>query len=177
MSRQRAPFRGSTVSVDPAPASILTSLRLAGIDLIVVGGMAAVMLGAPVVTQDLDIVHRRTDENVDRLMAWLREHGAYHRFDLASRKLPPARDLLMGGGHVNLQTDLGPLDVLCELGPGEGYEELLGDTVGLSDGTVDVRVLGLARLIVVKARAGRPKDRAVLPVLLATLDEQQRAKR
>ena len=39
---------------------------------------------------------------------------------------------------------------------------------------LQVRVLGLARLIAVKARAGRPKDRAVLPVLIATLDEQRK---
>jgi hypothetical protein len=35
-----------------------------------------------------------------------------------------------------------------------------------------VRVLDLPRLIAVKARANRPKDRAVLPLLLATLDER-----
>ena len=39
-----------------------------------------------------------------------------------------------------------------------------------------IRVLGLSRLIAVKAKAGRPKDRAVLPVLVATLDEQRRSK-
>jgi hypothetical protein len=32
-----------------------------------------------------------------------------------------------------------------------------------------VRVLGLERLIVVKERAGRDKDRAVLPLLRSTL--------
>lgn len=165
------------MSTDQASAELLSSLLLAGIDLIVVGGTAAVMLGAPVITQDLDIVHLRNDENVDRLMLWLTTHRAYHRFDLANRKLPPARELLMGKGHLNLQTDLGPLDVLCELGPEEGYEALLGDSVVLSDGAVDVRVLGLPRLIAAKARANRPKDRAVLPVLAATLDEQERAKR
>jgi hypothetical protein len=45
---------------------ILASLHAADIEFIVVGGTAAVMLGAPVVTQDLDIVHRRTPENVSR---------------------------------------------------------------------------------------------------------------
>jgi hypothetical protein len=39
----------------------------AGVEFCVVGGLAAVLLGAPVMTRDLDIVHRRTDENVDRL--------------------------------------------------------------------------------------------------------------
>jgi predicted nucleotidyltransferase len=37
-----------------------------------------------------------------------------------------------------------------------------------------VKVLGLERLIAVKAAANRPKDRAMLPVLLATLDERRR---
>ena len=106
------------------------------------------------------------------LQGWLLANGAYHRFDLANRRLPPTRDLLLGSGHINLQTDAGKLDVLCELAPGEGYEEVLADTVVLDNGVFTVRVLGLPRLIAVKARAGRPKDRAVLPVLIATLDEQ-----
>jgi predicted nucleotidyltransferase len=64
--------------------------------------------------------------------------------------------------------------VLCELGEGEGYDEILPDTVTLENGGQPLRVLGLERLIAVKARAGRPKDRAVLHVLIATLDEQRK---
>ena len=152
---------------------LVASLAEAGIEFIIVGGTAAVLQGAPIVTEDLDIVHRRTPENVDRLLPWLLAHGAYHRFDLANRRLPPARDPLLGTGHMNLATDLGKLDLLCELGPGEGYDELLADTVPLP--TSGIRVLGLERLIQVKARLGRPKDRAVLPLLLATLDERRRS--
>jgi hypothetical protein len=33
------------------------------VEFIVVGGVAAVLQGAPVVTFDLDILHRRTPEN------------------------------------------------------------------------------------------------------------------
>ncbi|MCC6554572.1 MAG: hypothetical protein IT372_16455 [Polyangiaceae bacterium] len=153
---------------------MLRGLVEAGIEFIVVGGAAGVILGAPIVTFDLDIVHRRTPECVDRLLEWLLAHGAYHRFDLADRRLPPSREMLLGHGHVNLQTDLGKLDVLCELGPDEGYEELLEDTVLVENAAFRLRVLGLRRLIAVKARAGRPKDRAVLPMLMATLDEQER---
>lgn len=153
---------------------MLHGLVAADIEFIVVGGAAGVILGAPIVTLDLDIVHRRTPENVDRLLGWLLAHGAYHRFDLANRRLPPSRDLLLGQGHLNLQTDLGKLDVLCELGADEGYEELQADTVLVENGEIRLQVLGLRRLIAVKARAGRPKDRAVLPMLMATLDEQER---
>lgn len=156
---------------------LIEGLSSAGVEFIVVDLTAAVMLGAPVVTHDLDIVHRRTPENVDRLLQWLLARGAYHRFDLANRRLPPARELLLGTGHVNLQTDYGPLDVLCELAPGEGYEELLESTEVLEDAGIRVRVLGLARLIEVKTKANRPKDRAVLPVLIAALDESIGRKR
>jgi hypothetical protein len=50
---------------------ILLALLDAGVEFIVVGGTAAVIMGAPVVTFDIDIVHRRTPENVDRLYEFL----------------------------------------------------------------------------------------------------------
>lgn len=150
--------------------TLIGSLARASIEFIVVEGTAGVLHGAPITTEDLDIVHRRTSENLDRLQRWLAAHGAYHRFDLSNRRLPPARESLAGSGHVNLMTDLGMLDILCELGPGEGYEELLGDTELFGA----LRVLSLPRLIAVKRAAGRAKDRAVLPVLIATLDEARK---
>ena len=153
---------------------MLRELAASEVDFIIVGLMAAVVLGAPVVTFDLDIVHRRTERNVDRLLGWLRSVGAYHRFDLADRRVPPTRELLLGRGHINLATDLGPIDVLCELGEGEGYDEILCDTEVVTLDGAAIRVLGLERLIAVKAAANRPKDRAVLPVLLAALDERRR---
>lgn len=162
------------MSVDQATGLLLRELDRAGIEHVVVGLTAAVLLGAPVVTFDLDIVHRRTEDNVERLLAWLLAHDAYHRLDLANRRLTPTRNALLGTGHLNLETDLGKLDVLCELGEGEGYDEILADTVRVETPDVIVRVLDLPRLIAVKAKANRPKDRAVLPVLLATLDERSK---
>ena len=165
--------RGGVLSADQSVDVIVRELHDAGIEFIVVGGMAAILNGAPIVTQDVDIVPRRTPENVERLLAWLLARGAYHRFDLANRRLPPTREPLLGSGHLNLMTSIGKLDVLCELELGQGYEQLLEDTniVDVGDSRT-VRVLGLERLIAAKARAGRPKDRAVLPLLAATLDER-----
>ena len=162
------------MATDERPDEILRGLSDAGVELIVVGGTAAVLLGAPIVTEDLDIVHRRTEDNADRLLAWLLAHDAYHRFDVAKRRLPPTRAPLLGAGHMKFQTTLGKLDVLCELGEGEGYEEILADAIVLERGAIRIQVLGLERLIAVKASANRPKDRAALPVLIAALDEQRR---
>ena len=142
-------------------------------EFIVVGGAAAVIHGAPITTEDLDIVHRRTPDNVDRLMTLLEQLDAYHRYDLAQRRLKPQKDALLGTGQINLSTKLGPLDPLCELDPGVGYDELLDHTEVVSDGTIEIKVLDLEKLIEVKAATGRDKDRLALPLLIATLEEQK----
>ena len=85
----------------------------------------------------------------------------------------PTADQLSGIGHVNLETDLGKLDLLCELAPGEGYEQILQDTVVMAREAHQLRVIALERLIQVKVAAGRPKDRIVVPILIATLEEQR----
>lgn len=145
----------------------------ARVEFIVVGGAAAVIHGAPITTEDLDVVHRRTPENVNRLMAVLDRLDAFHRYDLAHRRLKPTATMLLGKGQINLSTQLGPLDPLCMLSTGEGYDELVDHTVVVSDGDSEIRVLDLEKLIEVKAAAGRDKDRLALPVLIATLEERR----
>lgn len=61
------------------PLRILRVLSAHEVEFIVVGGVSAVLHGAPVTTFDLDIVHRRTPENIDRLLAALRELDAILR--------------------------------------------------------------------------------------------------
>lgn len=159
----------------PAGASdLLERLLAAGVEFIVVGGGAAVMQGAPVATKDVDIVHSRSPENVERLLRVLLDLHAYDRADLAKRRLPPRAAALAGRGHLLFDTDLGELDVLCEIDGDKGYEELLPHARSLQGAGRTVLVLDLPMLIEVKARAGRPKDRWVLPLLIATLEERER---
>jgi hypothetical protein len=165
----------SVVRIDDPSERLLVELLDAEVEFIVVGGLAAVLQGAPIVTFDLDIVHRRTPENVDRLLAILLRSGAYHRLDLANRRLPPTRDALLGHGHLNLAVHDAKLDVLCEIDPRAGYEELIDHTVAVPFHGRTLRVLGLARLIEAKAAAGRPKDRMALPILVAALEATKKA--
>jgi hypothetical protein len=146
--------------------ALLDALNDAGVEMIVVGGAACVLHGAPVTTVDLDIVHRRTPENAARLMDLLTRLDAALR-DPAGRVLRPTADLLLGPGQLNLATRLGPLDPLGQLHDGRGYEELLGRSVELRDGDLRLRVLDLPTLIEIKSSSGRAKDRLVVPVLLA----------
>ncbi len=154
------------------PEQFVTELVRAGVDFIVVGGAAGLLHGAPITTQDLDVVHRRTPENVARLLDLLLRLDAFMRYDLANRRLRPTAEMLAGRGQINLSTLLGPFDPLCELGEGQGYDELLPHSETLTEGELSFRVLDLPTLIDVKMKTGRAKDRAVLPILLATLQER-----
>lgn len=165
------------MSIPDFAFQLLNKLVEARIEFIVVGGVAAVMLGAPITTADVDIVHKRTPENVQRLLSLLRDLNAYMRFDLANRKLFPSEAHLMGHGHVNLATEIGPIDLLCELAMGEGYEQILDDTELVESGDLKLRVLSLPRLAAVKAAAGRPKDRLAIPVIIAAHEQRTRGKR
>jgi hypothetical protein len=156
--------------------ALLARLCEAGVEFIIVGGAAAVMQGAPITTNDLDIVHRRTPENVARLLEVLQQIDARMRSDFANRGLRPTAEMLAGRGQINLSTLLGPLDPLCELDAGQGYDELLAHSEAVTDQGRLLRVLDLPMLIAVKTKAGRPKDRLVLPILIATLQERDKAK-
>ena len=151
-------------------SEILRLLAANDVEFIVVGMTAGILQGAPVTTIDLDVVHRRSAENVERLLRVLRELEAVARHD--PRRLPPQESHLLGPGHLLLATRCGDLDCLGTIDEGKGYEELLPQTVAMRlTEELSVRVLTLPALIEAKERAGRAKDLAALPVLRATLDE------
>jgi hypothetical protein len=140
------------------------------VDVIVVGGVAAVLDGVPMATFDLDVVHSRSAENLQRLSAALEDLDARYR-DPAGRILRPAAADLAGDGHHLLLTRCGPLDVLGAIGRGRRYEDLLPESAPVRLGEMSVPVLRLVALIRTKEEAGRDKDRAVLDLLRKSLRE------
>lgn len=154
-------------------AEILRLLAENEVEFVVVGMTAGILQGAPVTTVDLDVVHRRTRENVARLLRVLSVLDATYRHD--TRGLRPGESHLVGPGHQLLATTHGDLDCLGTIDEDRGYEELLPISVELALGPGrTVRVLTLQALIESKERAGRPKDLAALPILRATLEETKR---
>ena len=71
-------------------------------------------------------------------------------------------------------TAAGPLDVLGSVGGGLGFLDLAERSVEIEIDGLGLRVATLATLIELKEHANRPKDRAVLPILRATLAESRR---
>lgn len=142
----------------------LRALHDGGVDFILVGGLAAVLNGAPVDTFDIDVVHSRDPANIARLGTVLEALDAVFRIQPERRR-----------GHLNLLTRYGPLDVLGTIGRSLGYAELLSHSTDL-DITEDVRirVLDLETIIALKEELGGEKDRAVLPTLRRTLEERRR---
>ena len=151
----------------------LRALRQGGIEFVVVGGVAAVLNGAPVNTFDLDIVPSRDDENVAKLVRVLDSVNAIYRIQ-PERRLKPNASHFRSAGHHNLITTLGPLDVLGTIGKGLAYQDLLPHSIEMSLGEdLRVRVLDLATIVALKEELGGEKDLAVLPVLRRTLEQKR----
>jgi hypothetical protein len=151
----------------------LRALRERGVEFIVVGGLAAVLNGAPINTFDLDIVPARGPENIEKLLRVLDAIDAVYRMQ-PDRRLKPSASHLSSTGH-NLITTCGPLDVLGTIGHRLGDEDLPPHSAEMEiGGGVRVRVLNLAKLISLKEELSGAKDLAALPVLRRTLEQKQR---
>src|SRR5579875_3595103 len=155
----------------------LLALQQGGCEFILVGGLAAVLQGAPVQTYDVDAVYSRSDQNVQRLVEVLNSIDAMFRIQ-PERRLWPNASHLKGSGHLHLSTRFGPLDLLATIGEGLAYEDLLPHSQEmLITEAVRIRVLGLDQIIAVKEKLGNEKDAAVLPILRNTLREAKKAGR
>jgi hypothetical protein len=143
---------------------ILELLEQHDVEYIVVGGVAAVLQGAPVTTFDIDTLVKVDAANADKLLTVLAALEARYR---EHRALQPTRDDLLAGGHLLLMTNSGPLDVLGFIGKGKRYEDLADSAATISVGDLAIRVLGIEALIEEKRALGRDKDLAVVRLLEA----------
>ena len=138
--------------------AMLRALQDAGVEFIVIGGLAATAHGSARSTLDLDVVYRRSPENLERLGAALQPHHPYLRG--APPGLPFLWDeaTLKRGLNFTLITDLGALDVLGEVAGGGSYQALSPFCVTLELFGARCLCVNLPKLIELKRAAGRPKD-------------------
>jgi hypothetical protein len=154
---------------EPKYHEILVRLADEGVESIVVGMMAAVLQGVPIMTWDLDIVHRTTPENVERLLRVLDDLRAVARHD--PRNLKPNSTHLIGPGHVLMTTRFGDFDCLGTIDGGRTYDDLLNATIRLDFEGRPIQLLELRELLAIKQRSARPKDLAAIPYIQSTIDE------
>lgn len=142
-------------------------LREAGVNFVVVGGVAASAHGSAYLTQDLDICYERSPTNIERLAEALRP--LHPRLRGAPAGIPFSLDppTISRGMNFTLTTDLGELDLWGEvLGIGQ-YAEVKALSVSLELFGRACHVLSLQGLIRSKRAVGRTKDLLVLPELEA----------
>lgn len=156
------------MAVDQRFLELIAELAAHRVELVVVGGVAAVLAGAPISTFDLDVVPEPSPANMERLAAVLVDLDARY-FDVAGRTIRPTTERLEQNRMNLLETRLGRLDVAREIGAGWHWAEARARSRVLALGRTECRVLDLDAVIETKMQADRDKDRAVLPILRETL--------
>jgi hypothetical protein len=141
---------------DPVP--ILVRFADAGVDFVVIGGVAGGAYGSAYGTEDVDLAYSRSTENLERIAGLLRELDASLRgapadlpFQLDSRSLAE-------GGSFTFQTRLGPIDILAFPAGAPSFEQLRAAATVIDVDGRAVRIASLDPLIAMKEAAGRTKD-------------------
>jgi hypothetical protein len=155
--------------------SVLRLLQQAEVEAVLIGGLAAVALGVPYVTNDIDLCYNPDPANLARLVRALSPLHPRLRVarlgDEEARMLPFHWDerTLRDSPNLTLQTDAGPLDLLSTV-PGLGeYVQVRAAAILVDLFGVPTYTLDLPALIASKRATGRPKDLMALPQIEATL--------
>ncbi|MDP9405366.1 MAG: hypothetical protein M3O86_02025 [Actinomycetota bacterium] len=153
------------------PLAAVAALSGHGVRYVVIGGVAAVSQGSPIVTTDLDVCYDRSRDNLERLAAALRELHAHPRGAPDGLPLRLDADTLAAGDCFTFATDAGPLDVFGTLAGARGYDDLRSRAVAVDLGGFSVLAAAVDDLIAMKQASGRPKDATHVMHLEALRDE------
>ena len=152
---------------------LLERLLTHDVDFVLVGGLACVVHGSPLVTQDIDICLAINDEQLGKLRVALKDLHPRHRmnpnFKPSFLEFPPKSD---GVNNIYLETDLGVLDILSELKPVGDFATVKRNAITISLYGHTCRVASIEDLIRIKETMTRPKDQETLVYLKKLLAER-----
>jgi hypothetical protein len=138
-----------------------------GVEFLVIGGQAEILMGSPRITYDTDLCYRRTAENLDRLANALRDLNPRLRGAPPDLLIVLDAQALALGNNYTFDTRFGPLDLLGWVEPHGPYEAMLPASETHEVGDMEIRTIGLEDLIRVKEHIRRAKDSGSLLQLLA----------
>lgn len=149
-------------------AALIRRLHEAGVDHVLIGGLAVNAHGVIRATKDLDICPSPDRANLARLASLLGELGVRQLgveaggFEQGEMPFDPIRvEDLARGGNFRLETSLGVLDIMqwvAGIDAEHAYPALARDAVQATAFGVELRVCSLAALRQMKRAAGRPRD-------------------
>ncbi|MBA3340332.1 MAG: hypothetical protein H0T48_00690 [Gemmatimonadaceae bacterium] len=152
-------------------ARLLAAVHKAGVEYIIIGGVAATIHGSSRLTQDVDICYARTDANLDRLVRALRPLKPYLRGAPHGLPFEWSAVTLRTGLNFTLTTTAGDIDLLGEVTGGGGYDDLIDHTIDVILFSHRTKCLNLGWLIATKRAAGRPRDLEAIAELEALREE------
>ena len=140
--------------------TVAKALRVAKLEAIVIGNSASMLNGAPVTTQDIDLLIRDTRPNRRKLARFAEEIGG-------SAPMPVSELSKVEWIEGRLAV---PIEIHFDrISGGLTFSTLRSRAQLVMVGDEKLVVASLADVIRSKQAAGRPKDRAVLPILRDTL--------
>lgn len=135
------------------------ALQKVKLEAVVVGNTASALHGAPVLTEDVDIVVRDTQLNRKKVGQLAIVLGGSDPVDIS--ELISAKRILLPEAYVDI--------IFGKIGGGLRFESLRSRSTKMSFGGATLSVASLEDVIRSKKAAGRKKDKAVIPVLEETL--------
>lgn len=158
---------------DFEPGQILRALEAHHVRYVVIGAIAAIAAGAPILTTDLDVTPARSHDNLERLALALRDLDAKLRSASAPEGVPfPIKaEMLATADSWTLTTRAGDVDLMFLPAGTQGYDDLRSGASKERIAGVTVTVAALADVIRSKEAANREKDSMQLPILRRTLEQ------
>jgi hypothetical protein len=152
---------------------ILELLNREQVEYVLVGGLAGVFHGVPLVTRDVDVCLPLTEANLLRLERALEGLHPVHRQTPQRLPFSVAADLPRGLKNLYLRTDLGVLDCLGEILGVGNYEAVRARSEVARLPVGPSRILDLSALIDAKSALDRTQDRLALIHLRKIQERQQ----
>src|SRR3989442_14880307 len=160
-----------TADIEFDALRLLKELNDAHVRYIVVGGVAARVLGSPLLTADLDVCYARDDANHRAITEMLqRVHARLRGADVGLPFRLDAKTIARGDSFTFV-TDFGAFDILGTPSGTNGYEDLARSAVRVDLDGIVAEVAGIDDLIRMKRAAGRPKDLLAIEELGALREE------
>jgi len=153
--------------------SLLNRLMAGNVEFVIIGGFAAFAHGVTLVTQDMDIACRFSEDNLLRLQAALRDLHPVRR--LTAKRIPlqltpqKCRNLK----NLYLSTDWGVRDCLGEVKGLGGFDDVLTQSMEIPLAGERCRILTVSALIRAKEAMNRPRDREAVIQLRAIQEQRQ----
>jgi hypothetical protein len=154
------------MDAEPRLAQVAALLRKRRLVAVLIGNAAAALQGSPVTTMALDFMFRKTPGNLTKLKRLADDLEA-----VVMRSYYPASGLY----RVVRDRDGMQLDFMSKIDGIRSFESLRARASRVEFRGNEILVADLRDIIRSKVAANRAQDRALLPVLWKTLDEQEKA--